>query len=219
MGKRLYVLRRSGIDVHGQPMNRAWSAPRLADRSLDELLGICKGMVADHILVEDESAFLLSWLQANQHVLDTWPANMIAARIDLFLEDGKIDQEERADLFRLLAEIVGQTKTAEPAVNISTALPLTKPAPPVFFTDQRFCLTGRFVLGPRANVEYEIQDRGGQLQANVTEATNYLVIGDIGSTDWLHSTHGRKIERAVELAARGLPVALISEEHWADHLL
>ena len=88
-----------------------------------------------------------------------------------------------------------------------------------FFKNQCFCLTGKFMMGPRANHEFEIKDRGGITHANVTEETNYLVIGSMGSTDWLHSTFGRKIEKAVSLAERGHPIALISEEHWADHLL
>lgn len=228
---RRYVLRRphnKKLDAHGQPTNRYWHARRITDRSIDELIGLCKGLAADMVLVEAECAALLSWLQANQHTLDTWPASILAARIDQFLEDDVIDDQERADLFELLTELVGQAKPlSDPnaladestEVNRSTALPLTKPAPPVFFTDHRFCLTGRFLYGPRANVEYEITDRGGIVQPTVTQATHYLVIGDIGSRDWLHSTHGLKIERAAALASDGHPIAIVSEEHWADHLL
>lgn len=219
MVKRPYVLRRLGIDQHGQPITRTWNAPRLAKRSLDELLGICKGLVADRVLVEEESTFLLRWLQANQHVLETWPASVIADRIDLFLADGKIDQEERADLFGLLAEVVGQTNAEAPPVNSASALPLTKPAPPVFFTGKRFCITGHFAGGTRQGVESEITERGGLVQPNVTQETDYLVVGAFGSTDWIHPTHGRKLEKAMAYAARGLPIAIISEEHWKDHLL
>lgn len=227
---RRYVLRRphNKLGAHGQPTNRDWSAQRITDRSIDELIGLCKGMAADKILVEAECAALLGWLQANQHTLDTWPASILAARIDLFLEDGVIDDQERADLFQLLNDLIGQAKPLSNPdalagestdVNRATALPLTNPAPPVFFTDHRFCLTGRFLYGPRANVEYEIKDRGGIVQPTVTQATHYLVIGDIGSSDWLHSTHGLKIERAAALALDGHPIAIIPEEHWADHLL
>lgn len=218
--KRLYVLRQAfKLNSHGQPANRTWNTNRIEERSIDELMGLCKGLISDRVIVDQEATFLLQWLQANQHALDTWPANVIAARIDGFLDDGKIDEAERADLFRLLAEVVGQTKSSEPTVNTSTALPLTTPAPPIFFSGYRFCLTGRFMLGPRVNIEYEIRDRGGVVQSTVTDETNYLIIGNIGSTDWIHSTHGRKIEKAVALAERGLSIALVSEEHWADHLL
>lgn len=220
MAKRIYVLRRaSKPDAHSQPSIQSWNAPRIAERSIDELIGICKGLISDHVLNEEEVGFLTSWLRTNQQAINVWPANVLAARIEQILEDKIIYPEERKDLFQLLAEIVGQANNGGPATNNSTALPLTKPAPPVFFKNQRFCITGRFVMGPRVNVEYEIQERGGTVQPNVTKETNYLIIGTIGSTDWLHSTHGRKIEKAAQLAERGLPIALISEEHLADHLL
>lgn len=219
MAKRIYVLRRpSKLDAHGQPTIQAWNAPRVAERSIDELIGICKGLISDQVLSEEEVGFLTSWLNANQRAIHVWPANALGARINQILEDKIIYPEERQDLFDLMAEIVGQAKNGGPPTNNSTALPLTKPAPPIFFDKQRFCLTGRFVMGPRANMEYEIRERGGIPEPNVTEETNYLVVGTIGSTDWLHSTHGRKIEKAVRLAERGLPIAVVSEEHWADHL-
>jgi NAD-dependent DNA ligase len=126
--------------------------------------------------------------------------------------------EERADLFNLLREVVGQ-KADLISSNRSTVLPFTEPAPPIFFTDQHFCLTGRFAWGPRAHCETEIKSRGGRTQPNVNQQTNFLTIGTIGSSDWLHSTHSRKIEHAVDLAARNHPIAIVSEEHWVDHLL
>lgn len=220
MGKHVYILRRPGIlGAHGQPTNKTWNAPRIATRSIDELIGISKGLISDNILSEDEFGFLTSWFNANQHIIDVWPANVLMARINQIIEDRTVDHEERADLFRLLAEIVGHAKAGTDGMSHSTELPLTKPAPPVFFKNHRFCLTGKFVMGPRANHEFEIMDRGGLIQANVTNDTHYLVIGSMGSTDWLHSTFGRKIEKAAAMAEQGHSIALISEEHWADHLL
>lgn len=218
MPRRIYVLHRaSQLDAHGQPAPQ-YSAPRIADRVIDELVGLCKGMIADKNLTEEEVLFLTSWLQANQQAIHVWPAVAIASRINQITSDKIITSEEREDLLALLQEIVGQSQNAT-ATNNSTTLPLTKPAPPVFFQRNRFCLTGRFAVGPRADVEYEIQERGGQIDKNVTNSTNFLLIGEIGSRDWLHSTHGRKIEKAIAMAEKGYPIAIISEEHWADHLL
>lgn len=219
MGKGIYVLHRPGrLDSHGQPLVSDWNAPRVAERSIDELLGICKGLIADQSLSEEEVYFLTSWFKANEHATNVWPANVLVTRINQILDDKVLLAEERDDLFTLLAEIVGQAKN-EHAAMASTALPLTTPAPPVFFTDHRFVLTGRFVIGQRANVAREIQTRGGMLLDNVTNEANFLVIGTIGSRDWLHSTHGRKIEKAVGMVERGHSIALISEEHLADHFL
>lgn len=218
MPRRIYILRRSSkLDAHGQPAPQ-YCAPRIADRAIDELVGLCKGMIADRNLSEEEIGFLTSWLQANQQAIDVWPASAIASRINQITSDKIITAEEREDLLTLLQEIVGQSQNAT-ATNNSTALPLTKPAPPVFFQKHRFCLTGRFAVGTRADVEYEIQERGGMVDKTVTNYTHFLLIGEIGSRDWIHSTHGRKIEKAIALAENGSPIALISEEHWTDHLL
>lgn len=218
MARRIYLLHRSSkLDAHGQPACQ-YNAPRIADRAIDELIGLCKGMIVDRHVSEEEVLFLTSWLQANQQAADVWPASAILGRITHILDDRIITAEEREDLLTLLQEIVGQAQNAT-ATNNSTALPLTKPAPPVFFQKRRFCLTGRFAVGPRVDVEYEIQERGGLVEKNVTNGTDFLLIGEIGSRDWLHSTHGRKIEKAIAMAEQGHPIALISEEHWADHLL
>jgi NAD-dependent DNA ligase len=219
MPRRIYVLRRPGkLDAHGQPTISDWNAPRVAERSIDELIGICKGLIADRSLSEEEVYFLTNWLKANEHTTNVWPANVLAARITQILDDKILLAEEREDLFTLLADIVGQAKGGQ-ITNTSTALPLTRPAPPVFFTEHRFVLTGRFVMGQRANVAYEIQQRGGSIQDTVTNETNFLVIGTIGNRDWVHSTHGRKIEKAMALMESGRPIAIISEEHLADHFL
>lgn len=222
MADRLYVLKRfGGLDKHGQPFDRQVNARRLAERSLDELLGICKAVAADGAISEEETFFLVSWLNNNKEVVGCWPANVLAARVDKIMEDRIVDQEERAELLALLTEITGQgSGTIDRfTTHLTTMLPLTKPAPPVFFKEHTFCLTGRFFWGSRRACEQEVSDRGGRAHPRVTREVNYLVLGTLGSTDWIHSTHGRKIEYAIELKQKGGPVAIISEQHWTDHLL
>lgn len=219
MSDRIYAYKRSGgLDSQGQPLNRNWNANRLIERSTDELIGICRGLIVDKIVSEDEASFLRSWFTSYREAANSWPGNVIAARLDKIFADGVIDLEERADLLDLLREVVGQ-QTVPDNPSHSTELPFTKPAPSIVFKDHHFCMTGRFVWGTRAQCEAEVVSRGGRTQSNVTQQTHILVIGTIGSTDWLHSTHGRKIEHAVELATKGYPITIVSEEHWADHLL
>lgn len=40
------------LDDHGQPKNRRWNAKRLDERSVDEFLGLCRGLVADGLLTD-----------------------------------------------------------------------------------------------------------------------------------------------------------------------
>lgn len=222
MADKLYILRRFGLlDDHGQLRQRSINAKRLSERTMDELLGICKAITADGVVSEEETAFLISWLKNNATVAECWPANVLAARIEQIMEDGIIDPEERTALLTLLREITGagSASAQDFATHLTTTLPLTKPAPPVFFKDHTFCFTGHFFWGTRQRCEGEVVSRGGLVHPRVTQDVHYLVLGTLGSTDWIHSTHGRKIEYAIELREKGLPIALISEQHWTDHLL
>ncbi len=57
-------------------------------------------------------------------------------------------------------------------------------------------------------------ERNGQIGASVSRKLDYLVIGTIGNDQWLHSTYGSKIKKAVELRETGTPLAIVREEHW-----
>lgn len=219
MADKFYILKKDRLlDEHGQPQPRQWNRKRLVERSLDELLGLCKGLVADRILNEEETAVLIAWLRANRQVTELWPANVLMTRIDRMLADRHIDTDERTELFTLLSEIASGGALDHVTQNLATSLPLTKPAPTILFPNRLFCFTGKFYLGTREACQLAVRERGGLIQGNVTQQTHYLVIGTLGSTDWIHSTHGRKISHAVELAQNGMPIALVSEQHWTTHL-
>ena len=60
--------------------------------------------------------------------------------------------------------------------------------------------------------------RGGLIGSYVTLQTSYLVIGSVGSRDWIHSSWGRKVEKAVEYK-RLCRIAMVSEQHWPSFLM
>jgi len=49
----------------------------------------------------------------------------------------------------------------------------------------------------------------------VTKKLNYLVLGSYVTDSWAHETFGRKIEKAMDYRDSGVPLAIITEEHWA----
>lgn len=219
----------SKTDEHGQPLNRNFSAKRLTRRSVDELIGLCKGVQADGIVNPDEAVFLSKWLESSFEVIDLWPANMLAERIEKIFEDGRVDEEERKELFNLLSEITGykpgheviDTSTGEVIDNLtraSTLLPLDKPAPAMFFESKVFCFTGKFFYGSRKTCEMEVQARGGAVHPTVSSGVDYLVIGLLGSTDWKHSTFGNKIKSAMNSREKGRKIVIVSEKHWVKFL-
>lgn len=205
------------LDEDKQPKMRWINHKRLTDRSIDELLGLCKGLVADNTINQKEAEYILNWLQTNKLAADIWPGNVIVQRIAAYLEDGVLDSDESADLLSLLQEATGEQYQTLTVDNMSADC-YDCPQPQITFQSKRFCLTGKFALGPRKECEREVKELGGTTTQTVSGATDFLIIGTIGSTDWMHSSFGRKIEQAKKLQGEGSKIAIISEDHWAKHL-
>lgn len=211
------VKKASALDDHGQPVNRRLNYRKIEDRQIDELIGMCKMAIGDGHVDMAEVKALLSWLENNQEASDRWPANVLHDRIANILEDGIVDQEEEGELIDLLMQVTGQP-IDKTLAQMSSTLPLCRPFPEIAFADRNFCLTGKFFYGPRKHCEKAIEELGGHSASSPSGKTDYLVIGMIGSTDWIHSTHGRKIEAAVELRETGKKIRIVSEEHWTKYL-
>lgn len=206
-------------DADGQPTNWHFGGSRVCRRGLDELIGLCKGVMADGRLTQEEAQLLLSWLNTNWSVHDVWPANILVARFEKILEDGVIDADELRDLEDTIRKMLGDEPVYGYQGMMATRLPLCDPPPDIEFPGQEFCLTGKFVYGSRRACEDAIYQRGGSCASGVRWDTRYLVIGAIGSRDWLHSTHGMKIEKALEYRdARCTGLSIVAEEHWARYL-
>ncbi len=202
------------LDPHGQPVAR-FNRSRLTDRAIDELVGLCKGVLADGVVDENEAKFLANWMQANREARDRWPANVLFPRIREMLEDDVLDADEQAELLDLIIDATGGGLAPTPEDgSMSTALPVCAPAPEIEFEGFTFCMTGKFASGTRKECQAQVVALGGSCKGAPSRAVDYLVIGTIGSTDWIHSTHGRKIERAVQLREEGSGIHIVAEEHW-----
>ena len=193
------------------------STTRVQDRLIDELIGICRGVIADGKVDEREAIFMGQWIENHRDISDRWPVNILYARLTEMLKDGALSPAEQRELLETLREITGDTLLfAEP--NRSTTLPLDKPPPAVDFKGKTFCLTGRFVFGSNLDCEETIADLGGSVVSAPGKDTDYLVIGELCSPEWIHTAFGRSIERAIELRQQGHPIGIISEEHWVNAL-
>ncbi|HCA36798.1 MAG: NAD-dependent DNA ligase [Rhodopirellula sp.] len=195
------------------PLFQRFGKSRLDDRKLDQLLGICEGVIADGTVNRAEAQFLQSWLVKNADIAEKWPANVMLARIDEMLADGVLDDDEQGELVKLLMDVagihVGEDKTA-------STLPLCDPAPDLEFSGSRFVLTGKFASGTRKECEAMVVAVGGSVAKNVTKETDVVVVGELVSDSWIHESYGRKIEKAVEYREEGRRPNIVSEKHWAD---
>lgn len=206
-----------GLNRDGQPLNKAFRSEAVVDRQIDELIGLIKGVMADGMVHQGEVEFLLNWMNTNREARDKWPAKVIYPRLVSAMADGVIDQDEEREIMDvLLATIGGNTAPMNGESSDSTTLPYTKPFPSVEFQDKVFCFTGKFACGSRQWCEDAIQKKGGSAISKITKKLDYLVIGEIGSRDWIHSTHGRKIEKAIEYIENGEDINIISEQYWYE---
>jgi hypothetical protein len=198
-------------DPDGQPP-MAINAEFRHDRSVSEMLGLLKGILADGIVTPREVMHLANWILANVEADAGWPLDVLAFRVSMALEKDPDERtcEELAVFFRQLVH----PGTEAPGRNPSTALPLTHPLPALEFAGRCYVFTGKFDFGSRRSCEEQVTLRGGVCKEAVGRTTDVLVIGNLGSRDWMQTSFGRKIEMAVQQQRNGRPVAIVSEQHW-----
>ena len=197
-----------------------FTANRRRDRASNELVGLCRGLLADGHVDLGEAVFLKDWIERNAQFVGDYPFREIYALLADILQDGRIDADESADLHDTLVRFIGGEAFDEEAqtASLSTALPLDDPEPLITYPSAGFVVTGTFTFGKRTVVTSEIERRGGVLLSTPSKKTRYLIVGELGSRDWINSNAGRKIEKAVELRANGCGLAIVSERHWITSL-
>lgn len=207
----------AGLDADNQPA--PWfNEARRVERDLSELLGIAKGVLFDGRVTDDESRALLDWAEAHPDVVSAWPGRVIHRRLREIFADGRVDDDERADLRELLDLLVGGRMGLLAGEAAPSNLPLDRPPPVVEIPDRVFVLTGKFAFGPRPACERELRRIGGWPEPNLTFRTDYLVIGSFSSRDWSQGSFGRKVEKAIAYREEHGRPRIIGEDHWAASL-
>lgn len=194
---------------------RHFNGKRIEDRNLDTLVGLAKGLTADGVINQTECEFLRSWLE---RAAMTGPSPMISdllRQVDQFLSDGRLDDEEARELLETLRR-TGGDDAADGEERKPSRLPLNEPAPVVVPTRNVFLFTGIFTFGTRQECHSALESCGGLVAPGVNKSLNFLVIGSYVNEFWAHESYGRKIEKAMEYRAKGLPLAIISEKHWIE---
>lgn len=187
---------------------------RATNKSIELLLGIVTGLIADEQLHDMEIQFLATWLIDHPEASSVWPGCVIVAKIRETLADGIITQVERSHLLKVLQDMA----VSDFAVSGSTAanvlqLPIDDSVD-VDLRDQMVCHSGEFIFGTRAKCEQLTIAVGGHPVGNISRKVAYLVIGTNVSPAWAHTSYGRKIEAAIELQSNGHGIRIISENRW-----
>ena len=208
-------------NADGQPI-RMFRAARDNNeaKAIDQLSGICAGILADGVVNEQEADFFADWIRQHAPLEPTWPFTEILGRIDRIFADGVCTTEEREELKEIMEALSGRSPAAPSSETFSTTLPFNSPPPETIdFTNRLFNITGKFAFGTRQKVVDTIAQKGGFAKdAMPSHDSHYLVIGVFASRDWVHTNFGRKIERAIELRESGSGLVIISEEYWKKFL-
>lgn len=178
-------------------------------QAVQRLLGICKGMASDLKLRDLEILTLGAWLKHSEIWTDNPIANQIRDQLRRMLKDGVITEGERRELLTTLQQVSGSS--LEDGITGGMSLRLDWDTPDLSFVGKSFCFTGQMSYGTRAECHEITKEQGGTIHKSVLKKTDYLVIGELFSRDWVHSSFGRKIEKAFTYKEKGSSVAIIEE--------
>jgi hypothetical protein len=226
MASREYNIHLSKDD-HGQPRrpNHASNHSKrffdaldqnIVSKAIDQLSGMCAGILADGKVCEAEARFFNDWVRKFTSYEPIWPFTDILARLDSIFKDGVVSEDERVELADVMRQITGHGLYDDPTQDHSSELPLDEPPPRnIEFAGNEFVLTGRFAFGTRKKVTEAILALGGIVRDGFPlQTTRYLIIGTFASRDWYNTNYGRKIERALEIRSDGHGISIVSEELW-----
>lgn len=185
---------------------------------ITELIGLAKGVMADGIVVEQEAAYILNWMEQNKIHAHTWPYSALYTRIGEMLEDKRLDATEQRELMERLLDIIEDESRCEKKLPVVSSIPFDDPVPAILFRKKNFCFTGEFIAGSKAEMKLLATKNGGKPQNDVRADTDYVIVGSKGSSNWALGVYGRKVERAIDYRNRGLDIAIVRESDWHSQI-
>jgi len=184
------------------------------ENTINELIGILKGISADGKITKEEFNHLENWIKENEHISEEWIVGQIIDKIKEIKEDGVVSKEELDNLLPVIKSLSGQSFTETGLADGGVS--------EVFSTDiecfthdgKTICFTGAFVNGNRTSIENVAKEYGATTVGNVTKKVDALIIGTFSSQDWRFSSYGRKIEKALKQQKKGHHIVILSERQW-----
>lgn len=187
------------------------------------LHGIVHGILSDGRINEEELKSLMEWLQDNEHLETLYPYDEIYALTYNVMKDGKIDAEEEKLMKAFFADFIDMSSSAnlnkgdldilKKEMNVQGICAF---APNIILNDKCFSFTGTSSKMKRAEIGDLVTSKGGLFNNNVTNETDFLIVGDEGNPCWVFSCYGRKIEKAISLRKKGKQILIVHEVDFWD---
>jgi hypothetical protein len=180
------------------------------DSQINEFLGFLKGISSDDVITDEEFSKLREYLSKYTHFTKQWPFNYLNKAINDILQDNIVTKSELYELCSIVQQITGTSFTKDgDAIGGATSL-FDNPVPS--FIDKYVCPTGQFISGTRNQINKHIESFGAIPQNNVTLKTDIVIIGTLSSREWIHTSTGRKIEKALDLLNLGHNIIITNEQ-------
>lgn len=180
-----------------------YSAETLVQQELQSILG---ELIADGEISQEEFEKLKAWMEEHRDLQGSYPFDRVFDALDKVLQDGRVAAEELQELQQLFTDFVDPVKSRARREAISTV------------AGMHIILTGDFSYGSKDDVFALIEAAGGIIDKSVKKATNFVVVGAMGSESWKTGNYGSKIQKAIELQDKGLPVEIIEEQDFIPAL-
>jgi len=184
------------------------------ENTINELIGILRGITADEKITEEEFHHLDNWINENEHISDEWIVSQIIDKIKEIKDDGVVTKEELDNLLPIIKSLVGQSFAETGLADGGVSEVFSSDIECFSHDGKTICFTGAFVNGKRASIENVAKELGATTVGNVTKKVDALVIGTFSSQDWRFSSYGRKIEKALKQQSKGHNIIILSERQW-----
>lgn len=198
----------------------------LTTSTIQFLNGFIHGIMADGKLSDDELYCLRLWLNNNEFLCGTYPFDEIVSILTSILADGVIKQDEREFLKAFFSNIIEFKESLNLNENDFIALRekysvrgICSMCPDIQFDGRIFCFTGESYKGTRADIASQIEAIGGIYRNNISNKTDYLIVGNAGNPCWAFSCYGRKIEEAMNMRKLGGKIVIVNETDFWDAVM
>ncbi|OZI05720.1 hypothetical protein BWI93_23820 [Siphonobacter sp. BAB-5385] len=176
-----------------------------------QLTGLLTGIAADRIINEAEIHQLNDWLGEHFFLKNTWLFDDLFPLIQKIILNRTITPSLQDELLKI-CDLVNALPQQEERSNQTMARSLTSPDLQIDIPTFSFCLTGTSKQYTRRQLAELIELYGGYMQDSVSSKLQYLVICDEKSNCWAFASYGRKVEKAIQLKAKGKGPEVIYEE-------
>lgn len=193
-----------------------WNCVNNRRKAIDVFTGLALGLLADGTVNSKEALFLNEWIDVNRGELPPQLVANLSSKLEILSKSEDLHETDLTVLAEILIESIGFHSDKVEAEQVGRPSGLIFDdisASDICFIDSIFVLSGTFEQGSKSEVSEVIEKLGGFPSTSTpNKKTNYVVVGGKGSSQWVTSSLGSKIRRALDLKKDGLKIHIISEE-------